>query len=294
LDKDWLLKPTSWPQNFYYTLNGSDLEVRRKQHHTKDLPVDITEYVRPDQNALEIFANIAYEEALKLLPQYAFAIEVIGVNTHKTIMEQCQRRVISSEDSLRAITVGLKRSTLSTEEEDDDLIIDDARTNIMIYDPICQGKICDIPARGEDCKHRECFDLLTFLQTRPREKPSWPSEADAWKCPICLLDVRPARIVVDGFLKEVKDKLISEGKEKTRTIVVEASGSWAPKIEENGGDSGRSTPEAEEASMPAMFSTNGGSDTVPQVTTAIPPPTAAPLQVPRKRQPIVIDLSDDD
>ena len=285
LEQDWVLKPTSWPTNFYYLLNDHELEVRRKQHHTKDLPIDITEFMRQggETNTLAIYANVGADEAATLLPQYAFAIEVIGANSHKSILEQCEKRMINSEASLNAITASLKRPLQvdGADDDDDDLIIDDARTNITIYDPICQGKICALPARGEECKHRECFDLLTFLQTRPREQPTWPSEADAWKCPICLGDVRPQRLVIDGFLKEVGEKLTSEGKEKTRVIIVEADGSWTPKIEE-GLDSGRSTPEVDEV----MVNNTNTSGAVVNGTPVLP---NAPQSAKKRMEIIILD-----
>ena len=286
LEQDWVLKPTYWPSNFYYFLNGHELEPRRKQHHTKDLPIDITEFVHGggQMNTLEIFANISWDEAASCLPQFAFTVEVIGANYHKSILEQCQNRTISSEASLNVITTGLKRhAPANGNEDDDDIMIDDARTNIQIYDPISQGKICALPTRGENCKHRECFDLLTFLQTRPREQPGWPTEADAWKCPICLADVRPQKMIIDGFLKEVGEHLVREGKEKTRVIVVEANGKWTPKIEE-GLDSARTTPEIDDGD-PSVTNT---ANAVTNGTPVLPPPA----QQPKKRVEVIV-LDDD-
>jgi len=45
------------------------------------------------------------------------------------------------------------------------------------------------PARGEDCRHLNCFDLLSFL-TMNRLRPNW-------KCPICMKDLSILHIRID-------------------------------------------------------------------------------------------------
>jgi hypothetical protein len=286
LATDWMRKATSWPQNMYYGLNDHSLEVRRKQHHTKDLPVDLTEYIKADgeENMLDFYANLSFEEAASTLSKYAFAIEIVAATTHKAILEASLQRTIPSADSLRAITASLAPRPSTGNDE---IIVDAARTNIQIYDPISQSAICAIPARGTDCKHKDCFDLSTFLQTRPRERPHWPTEVDVWKCPICLQDVRPHKIVVDGFFRDVREQLVAQGREKTRVIVVEADGSWTPKVEEDVG-SERSTPEvdggrAEEVTAKPVM------DRSTMVGYQMPV-----AQGPKRKQMVVIDLCEDD
>lgn len=292
---DWCLKPTRWPSDFYFQLNQQMLEPRKKQHHTKDMPIDITEYAKNDQeNMLEIFLNVDPNDPK--IAQYAYAVEVVRAIRHDKIIQECEGRTISSEESLKAIVASLKRSTTAG-DDNDDMIIDSARTNITIFDPISQSQICPMPARGKGCKHRECFDLLTFLSSRPRERPSWPSDPDAWKCPICLADVRPPNIIIDGFLKEVRDKLIAQNMSKVRTIVVDSDGSWVPKIEERSA-SARSTPEntgpaPAVAPVDAADSMSNASD----VTKASSPVNAHPagvLSAALSKNKVVVDLSMDD
>jgi hypothetical protein len=311
----WILKATSWPPNFYYQLNEHMLEPRKKQHHTKDLPIDITEHVRHGRgdNKLEIFINSSLDDPA--ITEHAFVVEIVSAKSHETIMKECESRTISSEASLKAIMDSLNRGAF-TDGDDDDIIIDNAKMNIMIYDPIGQGQVCELPARGKDCKHRECFDLVTFLRTRPREKPHWPSDPDAWKCPICLGDVRPHRIIIDGFLKEVRDKLVSEGKEKVRTIIVDSDGTWTAKIEE-GISSERSTPEATGLAPPVVpFKINGvvtapfvagslmgNAELAARLTAAIggistatseQAPFTGSTSAPARKRPTIIDLSEED
>jgi hypothetical protein len=285
LASNWALTATSWPQDLSYRVNDVILEVQGQPYQTKSLPIDITEFVRIGRNSivLENCADPNSEEATSTLGLYAFAVEIITATTHTAILKSCQERTVSPEDSLRAITHSLQPSSPGG----DDLIVGAARTYIAVFDPISQIQICDLPARGMDCRHRECFDLLTFLQTRPREEPHWPSEPYAWRCPICLADVRPHRILIDGFLKEVREKLVSEGKEKTRSIMVEADGRWKPMMEAlvRPVRSMQGLDETTGSSLPATLVTEG--------TSAARSNALGVVQTPKEKQMVVIDLRED-
>ena len=112
--------------------------------------------------------------------------------------------------------------------------------------------------------------------------------------------VRPHRIVIDGFLMEVGEKLVAEGKEKTRAIIVEADGTWTPKVEQEI-DSARTTPEAEDVLLNAETEMGPVLENGIQAGEAVLPavlgrrlssqPAAAAT---KRRQKIVIDLLDDD
>lgn len=218
-------------------------------------------------NTLEIITKYPHDAVSSVGSQYAFAIEVIVVQNYDTILAQCQGRLISREMSLGAI-LKYRSSKL---DNIGDITVRDATTNITIYDPICQSEICKLPARGEGCRHRECFDLENFLQTRPRNPPSWSSEPNAWKYPICLGDARPHRIVIDGFLNAVRDQLVLEGREQTRAIIINADGQWEPKLDPN--ISGVRT----KSTITATATASLGS------TSAV-----------GKRAPLIIDLCDED
>ncbi|KAH8748246.1 hypothetical protein F5883DRAFT_721085, partial [Diaporthe sp. PMI_573] len=85
--------------------------------------------------------------------------------------------------------------------------------SIDLTDPF-SASIFSIPARGSACTHMECFDLETWLNTRPIKQvinngPQYvcttpkrlePSEPDKWECHICFGDARPKSLRIDSFL----------------------------------------------------------------------------------------------
>ncbi|KAJ9646509.1 hypothetical protein H2199_002558 [Coniosporium tulheliwenetii] len=225
-ESTWVISDNTMPSYFYPQINGKPLQIRRKLQHGKDLPIDVTPYIRAGHNLLAVFVNRTADEPSPTA--YAFAVEAIGLKSHDNIKQDClTSRLIPSEQSLASI----KASLCDTPDDDGDIVVVSSTLSINLFDPFSASKIFDIPVRGQSCLHRDCFDLETFLETRKRSQPGWPSAVDEWRCPLCKADVRPQSLVVDGFLVDVRAKLADQGLLNTRSIIVEADGSWRPKPE---------------------------------------------------------------
>jgi hypothetical protein len=227
-ESSWIEAENYWPDNLYLQCNSNILEPRRKLHHRRYLPIDITPVVKPGRNHLTVVVNRISTDNRPY--DYALAVEIIGLTSHGAIMTNLKQ--ISATQSLEAI----KKSLAASGSDDDDIFVTTSTTIIQLFDPHTLTKIFDIPVRGAACPHRDCFDLETFLSQRdPKNKPEIPSVVDCWRCPICRGDVRPQTLIRDGFMDQVREELARKKMLDTKQIVVEPSGSWKPKEEETGG-----------------------------------------------------------
>lgn len=271
-------------------INGRDLEVRRKLHQGKDLPIDVTDNLRSGLNTLEIFLNPGPDDPDA--SNYALAIETVGVKWEETIVKECGKRERASEDVLAAIKTSLNGGGSALDNDDDDLIMVSGNITIDMVDPITQNTTLTIPVRGLDCTHWSCFDLPAFLQSRMFPDRGI-SAVDVWRCPICRGDARPQSLIVDGFVLEARKKLDQDGKQKVRAIIVEADGSWRPKPEKikEGGPSSQSRQTT--ISAPSH---QGSPVQPPSVTTHSPmaQPTATNGPTPTPKKPVeIVDLGSD-
>lgn len=227
---DWVSTETTWATNVCLRINGQPLEIQRKQHHAKDLPIDITDRLREGTNLLTVgMMQIKIDPGLL---NWVYAVEIIDIKDHTQIMAEAQARVRPSSQVLIALKNRLEGKSTSPDGSDDDLVITSSQLNINLFDPISASAIFTVPVRGESCAHFECFDLETFLASRPRKQPDWPTEVDVWRCPHCRGDARPQCLVVDGFMVAVRSRLEEIGKLNTRAITVKADGTWVP-VEES-------------------------------------------------------------
>ena len=220
-EASWVTAGIMWPDIFTFKLNDTFLEPRRKLHHGRCLPIDLSSLLHAGDNTLSVYTIPNPSET----GSYVVAVERVSVSSHDTIVSAVTH--ISADDSLTAI----KRSLESPPDEDDDIAMTSSTLTIPLFEPYRNDRICDTPVRGSACLHRECFDLETFLSQCKREQPGYPCVPDCWRCPICKGDVRPQTLVKDGFLVQVKEQLAQEGLLDTRAIIVEENGSWKPRVE---------------------------------------------------------------
>ena len=225
-ESSWVNQEIVWPSCCFISCNNAHLEIRRKMHYGKDLPLDLTPFLLQGKNNVVVAMIRNGEETTTQL--YALAIEKIELMSEDRL--RTLPKVLPASEALDTI----KSSLSQPPGNDDDIEVVDAHLSIDLTDPF-MATIWDTPVRGRACTHRECFDLDTFLKTRKsrsKDDPGAPTSPDEWKCPICGKDARPQSLYLDGFLEEVKKELERRGTlQDTKAILVRANGTWNAKTE---------------------------------------------------------------
>ena len=223
-EDDWTLAENAWPKTVAMLLNDTALEIRRKLHHSKDLPIDVSQYIQEGQNTLSIATMWLPPEDKAV---YAVGLETLQITTDKKIKEN----VMTLERSEAQRRIMERVSNLDPEVQ-----IIDPSIILNITDPYTSS-IFKTPVRGKSCRHYQCFDLDIFLQTRGSKTPGQPCEPDQFKCPICGGDARPQSLLIDGFFVEVREELSKTNRLDARAIVLHETGDWQIKEVEETGES---------------------------------------------------------
>lgn len=226
-ESSWIITDNYWPDELSFQLNDNELETRRKLHNGRYLPIDLTEFVRQGTNTLRVISNRMDRDFRKT--NYAVAVEAVGLVSHEAIKNNIKR--VSAAESLEAI----KKSLSGEDCGDDDIAVTSSSMTIKLTDPYSGCNMVEIPVRSSECLHPDCFDLEVFLSMCRRPQDGWPTVVDCWRCPLCRSDVRPQMLIVDEFLLEVRETLAKQNLLETRTIIVEADGSWRVKEEKREG-----------------------------------------------------------
>ena len=222
----WVAEDNVWPSNTAIIFNGIALEIRRKSHHGKDLPIDVTRYVKAGANNLTA-AAIGFPKDSNA--DYAIGLEIVQIFDDKQIIDSIP--TIPWQESRKSII-----DRLST--NDPDVQVVNPQIVLDLTDPFTSC-IFEIPIRGSSCRHDQCFDLHIFLQTRNRKTPTEPCEPDEFRCPVCGADARPQSLVIDGFYAQVRDELKKQGRLDAKAIILHNLGDWEIKEEEEvSGESG--------------------------------------------------------
>ncbi|KAH7012446.1 uncharacterized protein B0I36DRAFT_256359 [Microdochium trichocladiopsis] len=268
-DGDWVTKDVVWPEHIFLEVNQSVLTLRRKAHHSKDLPVEVPAKALLEENHLHVWipeTAARAKEAPKNSHPY-IAVELVETLSHSAILSLV--KIHSIQQSSQTLEVIRRRLASTTASNDDDIAMVSHELSIDLADPFTSG-IFKIPVRGRDCTHLECFDLETWLNSRLGKKktctcgkgssscqscPNEPSFVDKWKCPLCSGDARPYSLRIDEWLAGVRDKLEEDGALRIKSIVVSADGTWKIKKAVEA-DEGRRD---DETSLPRAAMKCGGS-----------------------------------
>ncbi|KAE8351451.1 hypothetical protein BDV28DRAFT_137056 [Aspergillus coremiiformis] len=217
----WSVAESVWPSVLYVHVNGAELFVRRRVHNGKDLPLDITDHLQEGVNDISVHLIRSPAETNDML--YAMAIEVLEVSDLARTFALAQ--VLSVSECREQI-----RNRVSSSLPDDEVSVVSDHLSVNLVDPFT-ARIFDRPVRGRSCKHQDCFDHLTWIQTRASKSGKRNLKND-WKCPICARDARPQSLVIDSFLQEVRAELARTNQlEGARSILIKADGSWELRTE---------------------------------------------------------------
>jgi zinc finger MIZ domain-containing protein len=260
---EWVTSNTQWPVNIFIKVNNIPVFVRRQAHNGKDLPVGITQLIRPGVNRVEV-AIPEQSSKSSTSPNFFFGIETVETSHCNRAIGNIKKHGVEAP----SVTIDKIKSRLrSVPNGDDEFAILQDSISVDLADPF-SARIFKIPVRGAECQHIECFDLYNWLNTRPPctsftknicqhvfdcdcPKSQQPTVVDKWRCPICSKDARPNSLRIDRFLITVRIKLKELGKlGKVKSILVAADGNWkaVDEDEENedhdsdgGGDKGGAT-----------------------------------------------------
>ena len=224
-ESEWVVADNVWPNGVAVLMNGRALEIRKKFHHGKDLPIDVTKHLRQGTNTLSIATtspkpneNVSYE----------VGIETIEITDSSRIQEDLT--MLDVPEALKRI---LKHST----SNDPEVQVVDETVLLDLTDPYT-SRIFNLPVRGRTCRHNQCFDLHVFLQTRSRKTPHHLPSPEYFKCPVCGVDARPQSLVMDLFFKQLRTELEAIDRLDVKAVFLGERGEWTIKEEEEVGEPG--------------------------------------------------------
>lgn len=228
----WSRRATYWPPHIFVSVNEKILHVRRKQHFHHDLPLELTDSLSRGKNKIKVSLPLFPGNLIQDIA-YFMAVERIVTLDHDTVWDMVTSGPhVTVEVAKKEICRRLKG--LDTDE----IIIESDAIAVSVTD-LYSSTLNKMPVRGRKCLHLECFDLGTWLLSRPSKPPQGlgePTMVDCWACPICGMDARPCNLQVDDFFADVAKELLASGNTGVKKIEVLADGSWTAIEEVNEGE----------------------------------------------------------
>jgi len=94
-----------------------------------------------------------------------------------------------------------------------DSSIEEVTSTLSLRCPLSYSKI-EIPVKGANCTHTQCFDLKSFLM--------FSLQAQYWHCPVCSKRLAYKYIAIDTFFTE----MLTNTKEDDTHVILNADGTY--------------------------------------------------------------------
>lgn len=170
-----------------------------------NVPIDITQQTDL-RNCSQNTLNITWSEDSQ---NYTAGVYVAQKLTWSELLVELKKRPLRALDKTKEL---IKKSM----ESDADMGVDSMFATIK--DPLSKMRM-NLPARGIDCIHMQCFDAIQFLQMNEQKQ--------TWICPLCKKKVRFEDIEVDEFfLNILQNPNLSNDCEN---VILLADGTWREK-----------------------------------------------------------------
>jgi len=202
----------AWPLNLRFIANGAEafmVEPPEEGHKRRDVPQDVSSAFRNGQNRVSL--QISDEHPA----DYLLGLVLVAACTPEDLQAQPQLCTLKSARARVCDLLARKRSAGG--KADDDTIVCLAPDTLKLRCPITMGRV-ELPVRGAECQHLQCFGLEAFLQINRQMR----AFNNRWVCPVCTLVLRPPDLVVDQYVQDI----ISKVPEDVDEVIINADGSW--------------------------------------------------------------------
>ncbi|KAI9331493.1 hypothetical protein BDR26DRAFT_922107 [Obelidium mucronatum] len=176
------------PNHCAIMMNGSVVQhtlysgIRGKPWTQK--PLELNKFIHKNPsvyNSIDLKFTPILNESRELIVVVQFASRV----ALPQIVESLMRDRLIPKDSILAE----RRQKIST---DDDICL--TEEHVSLKDPVTRSRIT-VPARGNLCRHPQCFDLEYYLQLNQTHP--------TWTCPVCSKLAPIHEVFVDGYFLEL-------------------------------------------------------------------------------------------
>lgn len=184
-----------WPHSMVAHVNDTQVahvEPPKEGHARRgDVPIQIELVGSPQEWRLEVQAELSRAE--RATEFVLCLVQLTAPRALRSLLADCLAQpevsVLESAELLHRVR----------EEADSEAVCATPWAQPLLC-PLSQERI-NVPARGVLCRHLRCFDLEAYLKTSSRA-----AFQRRWRCPVCDLPLRPAKLVVCGLTTMLLEK----------------------------------------------------------------------------------------
>uniref|UniRef100_A0AAY4CXS2 SP-RING-type domain-containing protein n=1 Tax=Denticeps clupeoides TaxID=299321 RepID=A0AAY4CXS2_9TELE len=202
---------TNWPASVQVSVNATPLTIERGDNKTSHKPLYLKTVCQPGRNTIQITVSAC-------CCSHLFVLQLVHRPSVQSVLQGLmKKRLLPAEQCLakikRNFSSGTIPGTAGLNGEDG---VEQTAIRVSLLCPITFRRI-QLPARGHDCRHIQCFDLESYLQLN--------CERGTWRCPVCNKTALLEGLEVDQYMLGI---LIYIQNSDYEEITIDPVCSWKP------------------------------------------------------------------
>uniref|UniRef100_A0A672YFU1 Zinc finger, MIZ-type containing 2 n=1 Tax=Sphaeramia orbicularis TaxID=375764 RepID=A0A672YFU1_9TELE len=202
---------TNWPASVQVSVNATPLTIERGDNKTSHKPLYLKQVCQPGRNTIQITVTAC-------CCSHLFILQLVHRPSVRSVLQGLmKKRLLAAEHCVtkikRNFSSGSIPGTPGLNGEDG---VEQTAIRVSLKCPITFRRI-QLPARGHDCRHIQCFDLESYLQLN--------CERGTWRCPVCNKTALLEGLEVDQYMLGI---LIYVQNSEYEEISIDPVCSWKP------------------------------------------------------------------
>ncbi|KAK6329542.1 hypothetical protein J4Q44_G00015200 [Coregonus suidteri] len=203
---------TNWPASVQVSVNATPLTIERGDNKTSHKPLHLKQVCQPGRNTIQITVTAC-------CCSHLFVLQLVHRPSVRSVLQGLlKKRLLPAEHCITkvkrnfsSVAVSSGNTTLNGEDA-----VEQTAIRVSLKCPITFRRI-QLPARGHDCKHVQCFDLESYLQLN--------CERGTWRCPVCNKTALLEGLEVDQYMWGILNAIQNSEFEE---VTIDPSCSWRP------------------------------------------------------------------
>ncbi|XP_008065063.2 zinc finger MIZ domain-containing protein 2 isoform X2 [Carlito syrichta] len=202
---------TNWPASVQVSVNATPLTIERGDNKTSHKPLYLKHVCQPGRNTIQITVTAC-------CCSHLFVLQLVHRPSVRSVLQGLlKKRLLPAEHCITKIKRNFSSGTIpGTPGPNGEDGVEQTAIKVSLKCPITFRRI-QLPARGHDCRHIQCFDLESYLQLN--------CERGTWRCPVCNKTALLEGLEVDQYMLGILIYIQSSDYEE---ITIDPTCSWKP------------------------------------------------------------------
>ncbi|CAJ0968874.1 unnamed protein product [Ranitomeya imitator] len=177
---------TNWPCSVQVSVNSTPLSIERGDNKTSHKPLYLKQVCQAGRNSIQITVSAC-------CCSHLFVLQLVHRPSVRSVLQGLiKKRLLPAEHCITKIKRNFSNGSIpGTPGPNGEDGVEQTAIKVSLKCPITFRRI-QLPARGHDCRHIQCFDLESYLQLN--------CERGTWRCPVCNKTALLEGLEVDQYM----------------------------------------------------------------------------------------------